>query len=143
MKLLKANELKNLNYIELFPGVLSKGYLNEESVYVDDDSFAFLVPAISRGFQPYTSFARFEIQKIHWDSIIKELVNLREIIVSRDKERLTGYISTFFWKKSLYEWMLENYKQANIVKLPKFIDELIDWIKDQSKRNEVITLIGL
>lgn len=143
MKLLKSNELKNLNYIELFPGVLSNGYLNEESVYIDDDSFAFLVPAISRGFESYTGFARFEIQKNHWYSIIKELINLREVIISRDKERLKAYISTFFWGKPLYEWMVENYKQVSIMKLPRLIDELIDWIEDQMKRNEVITLVGL
>ncbi|MFD7522028.1 hypothetical protein [Paenibacillus chitinolyticus] len=61
--LLRLNQMKNKNYHELFPGILTKGYSNAESVYIEDDLFVFLRPAIKNGYEPFESFNRFEIPK--------------------------------------------------------------------------------
>ncbi len=47
--LVRLNQMKKKNYYELFPGVLTKGYRNAESVYIEDDIFVFLRPAIKMG----------------------------------------------------------------------------------------------
>lgn len=137
------HELKQKNYIELFPGKLFKGYLNEESIYIDDDYFSLIAPAIRNGFKCYTGFERFEIEKTQWYSILNELSKLREIIGCKDRQRLKTYISTFFLQESICEWQLEQYKKICVLKLMRFIEELIDWIETELEENETITLIGL
>ncbi|WP_017811957.1 hypothetical protein [Paenibacillus shenyangensis] len=140
---MRLHELKQRNYFELFPGVLFKGYGNEESIYIDDESFSFITPAIQKGFESYRVFERFEIGKSQWHSIIKELLNLRDIIDRKDRIRLKAYISTFFWQESVLEWKLEEYEKIDVLKLMRFIEDLIEWIESQLEDNDVITLIGL
>ncbi|ULO08542.1 hypothetical protein H1230_06975 [Paenibacillus sp. 19GGS1-52] len=143
MKLSKLHDLKRLNYIELFPGSLFKGYLNEESIYIDDDSFSFVVAAIKKSFEQYKPFECLEIEKGQWLSIIQELLNLREIIISKDWIKLEEYISLFYIEESVCKWKLAEYLKINILELEALINELIGWIEAQLIVNERITLIGL
>lgn len=143
MKLLRIKDLEELNYFELFPGRIYKGYLNEESIYINDDSFSFIVAAVKRGYEPYKAFNSLEIDKNDWKSVIRELINLKDIILSNNNERLEEYISIFFIEESIRKWKLEEYLQISKLELVSLINQLIEWIEAQLEINEVITLIGL
>ncbi|WP_025678837.1 hypothetical protein [Paenibacillus massiliensis] len=143
MKLKKLQELEELNYIELFPGRLYKGYHNEESIYIDDDSYSFIVAAIKRGFEQYRSFDFFEIEKSQWKTIIQELLILKEIILTQNTQELAEYISIFFIDLSTCKWKLQEYMMINKLELISLIDELTKWIEGQLEVNEIITLIGI
>jgi hypothetical protein len=143
MKLTKIYELRELNYIELLPGRLSNGYLDKESIYIDDDSFSFIVAAIKRGFEKYKPFNYFEIEKKEWYKIINELANLKEIITIKDNSILKQYISIFFKDEDVCMWKLEEYGNINNSELISLIDELIKWVEFQLDNYDHITLIGL
>jgi hypothetical protein len=143
MKLTKIYELQELNYIEFFPGRLSKGYLNKESIYIDDDSYSFIVAAINRGFEEYKPFDFFEIGKNEWYMIINELGTLREIVIRKNNSTLKQYISKFYRDEDVCEWKLKEYININTLELISLIDELIEWVKLQLGINDYITLIGL
>ncbi|MFC4777283.1 hypothetical protein ACFO9Q_10865 [Paenibacillus sp. GCM10023252] len=143
MKLCKLNELVRLNYIELYPGRLKNGYLNEESIYITDNSFSLIVPAIKKGFEQYEPFNSFEIGKRQWELILREVKYLTEILYqSPASKQLDNYISIFYrdpnLRKSKVKETIENRED-----LVLFTEDLIEWINAQLETNECITLIGI
>ncbi|MFE4570917.1 hypothetical protein [Paenibacillus chitinolyticus] len=138
--LLRLNQMKNKNYYELFPGVLTKGYSNAESVYIEDDLFVFLRPAIKNGYEPFESFNRFEIPKENWVQIISGFVIIREYLYNHQTTELAEYIQPHF--KTQTESFLKKYLKNRIL-IDDIINDLITWIEEQLITNECITLIGL
>ncbi|MVO98141.1 hypothetical protein [Paenibacillus lutrae] len=138
--LLRLNQMKNQNYHELFPGVLTKGYRNAESVYIEDDLFVFLKPAIKNGYEPFECFHRFEIPKENWFRIISGFVLIREYLYNHQTTELTEYIQPHF--QTLTESTLTKYLK-NRVQIDEMIHDLITWIEEQLITNKCITLIGI
>ncbi|MGO4698166.1 hypothetical protein AB4Z50_28185 [Paenibacillus sp. 2TAB26] len=138
--LLGLNQLVNKNYHELFPGVLRKAYRNAESVYIEDDLFVLLRPAIKNGYEPFESFDRFEISREYWNQIKSGLVLIREYLLNQKKTELTEYIQPYFMTQT--ESFLNSYLE-NRVLIGELINEMIYWIEKQLIENEFITFIGL
>ncbi len=144
MKLFKLHELETTkNYLELYPGRLRNGYMNEESVYVTDDDFSLIVAAVKRGFEWYAPFESFIIGKSMWKSILNELLKLTVILNEiPDNSKLDNYISIFYKDEKLRKSKIEEYLKKRIALL-SLIEDLSGWIDAKLVDEEYITLIGI
>lgn len=138
--LIKLNQTMIKNYHELLPGVLTKGYKNAESVYIEDDLFVFLTPAIKYGYEPYDSFNRFEIPKGNWIQIIRGFVILKDYLLNHQTAGLFEYLLPHF-KTQTENYLKEYLNNRHLI--DEIIKDLIIWIEEQLTTNEYITLIGL
>lgn len=138
--LLKLNQIKIKNYHELLPGVSAKGYKNAESVYIEDDLFVFLTPAIKYGYEPFESFNCFEIPKGNWIQIISGFVIIKDYLYNHQTAGLIEYILPHF-KTQTENYLNEYLKNGHLI--DEIINDLITWIEEQLITNDYITLIGL
>lgn len=143
MKLNRLDELEMLNYIELYPGKLKKGYMNEESIYISDDNFSLIVSAVKRGFEQYEPFNSFEIAKSQWVSILNEIEKLCEMLNEfHDDSKLNNFISIFFKETNLKKTKIEEMLKKREM-LISLLEDLAEWINAQLELNDYITLIGI
>ncbi|ANY67850.1 hypothetical protein BBD42_16245 [Paenibacillus sp. BIHB 4019] len=143
MKLFRLHELENLNYIELFPRrYTGGGYLKPESVYLTDDAFSFIVPAVKRGFEGYDPFNCFVLERSQWKIIMNEVEKQKEFLIKYQDEKLEEYISIFYKERTLRACKLEEFQmiRQEIISLLK---DFLEWIESQLEINEFITLIGI
>ncbi|WP_341279188.1 hypothetical protein [Paenibacillus sp. FSL H8-0537] len=143
MKLFKLHELEALNYIELFPGQYTGGgYMKIESIYLTDDAFSFIAPAVKRGFEQYEPFNFFVLDKSCWILIMNEVEKLNEYLITDQDDKLDEYISIFYKERKLRDCKLAEYRtiRQEIVSLLKDFHE---WIASQLEDVKFITLIGI
>lgn len=142
MKLYRKHELEAINYVELYPGRLRKGYMNQASIYITDNDFSLIVSAVKRGFEQYEPYNSFEIGKRQWELILYEVEKITKMINQfKDISELDEYISILYKEDNLRRAKIEE-TIMNRESIVSFTEDLAKWINKQFETIEYITLIG-
>ncbi|MGG4345787.1 hypothetical protein [Paenibacillus lautus] len=57
MKIYRLNELEGSCYIKVLPGPYRNRCWNEDSIYMDEETFGYLDSAVEKEYEPYDHYA--------------------------------------------------------------------------------------
>ncbi|OPA73685.1 hypothetical protein BVG16_26685 [Paenibacillus selenitireducens] len=134
-------ELEGSCYIEVLPGKYLDKCWNDNSIFFNEEDFAFLETSIEKEFEDYDHYAFNEIPKEVW---IKILTRLDKVILLLEQqpgmELLRTYIG-FFYRCSEEDFIKEY--DDNLVSLCELITEFKTWINAKLTENDFISILGI
>lgn len=142
MKIIRRiDELEGSCYIEVLPGKYVGECWNNNSIYFNEEEFAYLETAIEIEYPKYDHYAFNDIDKDSWLRILRRFDEIIKLLVSKPKiEYLKEHIGFLF--SSSEEEFVKDYDH-NIEKLIDIIKEFQTWIIEQVETEDYVSVLGI
>jgi hypothetical protein len=134
-------ELRGTCYFEFLPGEYRNECWNEGSVFLAEEVFGLIEPIFARHEPNFDHFSFVGIQRPTWERIISDL----EVLVnaarsSEDMANLRGAVGFTF---TTSEKQSDRNFRVNADTLANMAEELIDWLREQLRQHECVSVLGM
>ena len=137
----EKSQLQGTCYFELLPGKYREQCWNDGSVFMAEDIFALIEPIIARHEPRFDHYSFVDIRPTTWNQIIADLERLAERAeLAEDIGELREEVGFSFASR---ERAFAQEFRANAEALSRLARELSGWLRDQLKRNECISVLGI
>jgi hypothetical protein len=134
-------KLEGTAYFELLPGRYKKKSWNEESVFLDEESFGFVEHIIEEWVEKYNHYSFVEVNEQRWEGIVVQLLSMRNRLhQARTIDELDGNVGFFF--ADTRERFAQQFDK-NRQDLETMLYDLVKWIRQTLKEHERISILGL
>jgi hypothetical protein len=135
------NELHGTCYFEILPGRYEGNCWNQNSVFMTEEVFGYLEPMFERNEPNFDHYAFIEIKREAWLLIIRDFCSLIEVLEqAQDIQELEGKIG-FIFKDSMDRFA--NDFRSNAVDLIDVLRELSQWLENQLKSYDYLSVLGI
>ncbi len=136
-----TSDLRGTCYFEFLPGKYKKKCWNDESVFLDEETFALIEPIIARHERGFDHYSFVEIQRHTWIGIIIELKGLVLCVRGAGNFDILRRDVEFIFKSSEREFAKDF--QSNAEALANMICELVEWLQEQLTTQECVCVLGM
>ncbi|MBN1345699.1 MAG: hypothetical protein JXQ73_23605 [Phycisphaerae bacterium] len=133
-------KLIGTGYFELMPGAYENECWKHGSVFLDEEVFALLEPAIQRHAQGYDHYAFTPVRKDAWKGIISELNGTKERLAEIPADAVDTVLGMMF--ATTKGRFIAEFEQ-NRAKTIEMIRDLIGWLEETLKTHDLITILGM
>jgi hypothetical protein len=134
-------ELSGSCYFEILPGKYGGKCWNQNSVFMTEEVFGYLEPIFERHIPDFDHYAFVEISRDDWMLIIADFNNLLQVLdQAQDIKELVGKLG-FIFKDSIERF--ENHFSSNIIMLAGTVRDLSEWVNEQIKSQDYISVLGI
>jgi hypothetical protein len=135
------NELEGTCYIEICPGKYRYKHWEPQSLFFDEENFAFIEHIFQKNIEDYDHYAMNDASKEIWKKIIADLKVLTSKLdeVSNFDQLVSIVGFAYDCTKKYFE---ENFSKA-IKQLKKMLLELISWAEATLENHDYIAVLGI
>jgi hypothetical protein len=134
-------ELRGTCYFEFLPGEYRNECWNEGAVFLAEEVFELIEPVFVYHEPNFDHFSFVCIRRPTWEQIILDLESLANAAKSAetmtDLQGVAGFLVTTSEK-----WLAYNFRM-HADALASMTEELIDWLREQLRQHECISLLGM
>ena len=135
------SELKGTCYFEFLPGPYMGVSWNENSVFLEEETFVLIEPVFERRLDKFDHFAFTEVPRPSWTEIINDLQTLRQKLTNASTvDDIRSDIGLLFITT---EASLNNDFPKHKLDLMLMIDQLIEWLTHGLTNHDVISVLGI
>jgi hypothetical protein len=134
-------ELQGTCYFELLPGEYKGQCWNDGSVFLAEDVFGLVVPIVTRHEPRFDYYSFVGIRRPAWERITADLERLAERAkAAAGVGDLRGEVGFIF---SPTEAEFAQDFRANADALTRLARELADWVREQLREYECVSILGI
>lgn len=135
------SELEGSAYFELLPGSFKGTHWNDGSVFLDEEVFCLIEKPFAECISGYDHYAFMEVDSGHWAGILQALRRLRDrVLHAKSIDDIQAYVC-FSWRDTRVRFA-KNFNQ-NRQDLITLIDDLVQWVSGELKRESNIAVLGM
>ncbi|MGD6816764.1 hypothetical protein [Metabacillus sp. 84] len=137
-----ADTLEGSSYVEIKPGRSAGRHWNKASIYLTDETFTFLAPAIVKHHKNYSLFGISRIDRETWKKILTELDKVKQALVDKPgAENLKDLIGFLILEET--EKNFRKNPDQNCGDLIRLIAEFQTWVENKTKDHDYLTILGI
>jgi hypothetical protein len=134
-------ELQGSCYFEILPGKYEDKCWNQNSVFMTEDSFSYLEPIFENRVSNFDHYSFVKIAKDDWLVILADFDSLLSILGRTENiEKLEREID-FVFRDSVGSFADDF--QASKIDLMILIKDFSEWVQNQLKSQECISVLGI
>ncbi|WP_190942227.1 hypothetical protein [Nostoc flagelliforme] len=135
------SELDGTCYFEILPGKYEGNCWNQNSVFITEEIFGYFEPVFERHEPDFDHYAFMAIGKDVWTLIISDFSNLMQVLEqSQDVQELEGKVG-FVFRDSMCRFASDF--RSNAMTLAGVLRELSEWLEEQLKNHDCISVLGI
>jgi hypothetical protein len=134
-------ELHGSCYFEILPGIYKGKCWSQNSVFMNEEVFGYLEPIFEYHVSDFDHYAFIEISRDDWMLIIDDFTNLLQVLdKAQNINDLIGKVG-FIFKDSIE--LFESNFSSNTIMLANTIRHLSEWVTEQLKSQDYISILGI
>lgn len=134
-------ELKGTCYFEFLPGPYKGHSWNDNSVFMDEETFTLIEPVFQRRLSDFDHFAFVGVSKSEWHGI---LIDLKELNRKLSNVRGVGEVEPglgFLFKQT--EATFDEDFSKNVANFAQMIDQFCTWINSRLVEFDMVSILGM
>ncbi|MFB7157346.1 hypothetical protein [Lysinibacillus sp. NPDC056232] len=135
------HSLEGSCYIEVLPDQYKGECWNTSSIFLTEENFGYILPALEKCYKKFDYFAFNEIEIDTWSLINIELKSMKQFLDSNPNPSSLKDVIGFPYNYSEREFR-ENY-DTNSKQLISMITEFQSWIEQKSSSTKFISVLGI
>jgi hypothetical protein len=134
-------ELRGTCYFEILPGKYQEKCWNQNSVFMTEDSFGYLESIFEHHVSNFEHYAFVEISNNDWMLILADFSSLL-VVLNRAQNIKELKCEVEFKYKYLMDDFIDDF-QSSAIDLMTLIRDFSEWVQEQLKSQEYISVLGI